>query len=64
MNEIKVIQQAIDWLESQRNGSSDPTAIDTALSALREKLLALQVDSVDANTRQQRKQVTVLFADV
>ena len=64
MNETKVIQQAIDWLESQRNGSSDPTAIDTALSALREKLLALQVDSVDANTRQQRKQVTVLFADV
>ncbi|HSJ89529.1 MAG TPA: adenylate/guanylate cyclase domain-containing protein [Anaerolineales bacterium] len=64
MNEIKAIQQAIDWFEEQRKTVGDTTNIDTALSALRQTLLALQVDSIDANTRQQRKQVTVLFADV
>lgn len=64
MNEIQSLQQAIAWFESQRNRHTDTTHIDIALSALREKLLALEADSVDARTRQQRKQVTVLFADV
>src|SRR5512141_310435 len=64
MNEIQSLQQAIAWFESQRERLTDTTHIDLALAALREKLLALEADSLDAHTRQQRKQVTVLFADV
>src|SRR5512141_2189918 len=64
MNEIQSLQQAIAWFESQRERLTDTTHIDLALAALREKLLALEADSLDARTRQQRKQVTVLFADV
>ena len=64
MNEIQSLQQAIAWLESQRDRLTDTTHIDVALAALREKLLVLETDSLDARTRQQRKQVTVLFADV
>lgn len=64
MNEIQSLQQAIAWFESQRDRLTDTTHVDLALSVLREKLLALEADSLDARTRQQRKQVTVLFADV
>jgi predicted ATPase/class 3 adenylate cyclase len=64
MNEIKAIQQAIDWFEEQRKSLSDTTHVEIALFALRQQLLALETDSADANTRQQRKQVTILFADV
>jgi predicted ATPase/class 3 adenylate cyclase len=64
MKEIQSIQQAIAWLETQRNTSSDAALIEIALSVLHEKLLALQADSLDTRNRQQRKQVTVLFADV
>ncbi len=64
MNEINSLQQAIAWLESQRNHPNDEGHIDVALTALREKLLMLQGRSAHLEDRQQRKQVTVLFADV
>ncbi|HJS19958.1 MAG TPA: adenylate/guanylate cyclase domain-containing protein [Anaerolineales bacterium] len=65
MDEIKSLQQAIAWLESQRNTLGNTDLLDTAVSAMREKLLALQQkSSLEQEDRQQRKQVTVLFADV
>ena len=65
MDEIKTLQQAILWLENQRDTLSDTELLDAALSALREKLSSLhQTSSLEGIDRQQRKQVTVLFADV
>ncbi len=64
MNEIKSLQQAIAWLETQRYILKDTQFMETALTAMREKLVALQAHSLDLVERQQRKQVTVLFADV
>src|SRR5215211_2672489 len=64
MDEAKSLQQAIAWLENQRDSAPNTTHLDIALSALREKLLSLQDDATSEQNRQQRKQVTVLFADV
>src|SRR5215213_5029212 len=64
MNEIKSLQHAITWLEAQRDSPTDTGYVEIALAALREKLLALQAQSRQMDDRQQRKQVTVLFADV
>ncbi|RME50061.1 MAG: hypothetical protein D6796_03770 [Caldilineae bacterium] len=60
MTEREQIEQAIAALEAQRAILGD-AAVDTSIAALREKLAAL-TPSLPAN--QQRKQVTVLFADV
>ena len=62
MDEIRSIERAISWLEAQRNTSQASESLDIALAVLRDKLFELQVRSSD--DRQQRKQVTVLFADV
>ena len=65
MDEIKLLQRAIAWLESQRNTTEDSTSLEIALAAMREKISALQnVSAIEGDDRQQRKQVTVLFADV
>ena len=64
MDEVKSLQKAIAWLENQRNSVPDTIHLDIALSVLREKLLSLQEDATNEQNRQQRKQVTVLFADV
>ena len=65
MDEIKLLQRAIDWLEGQRNTTSETESLEIALSSLREKIAALQeARSPEGDDRQQRKQVTVLFADV
>jgi predicted ATPase/class 3 adenylate cyclase len=62
MDEIKSIERAISWLESQQKDETNREALDTALAVLRVKLTEAQARSTE--DRQQRKQVTVLFADV
>src|SRR6266545_1661154 len=64
MNEVKLLQEAIAWVEGQSKDLQNADFIDSALAAMREKLVTLQVRATDAADRQQRKQVTVLFADV
>ncbi len=64
MDEIKQLKHAIASLETQRSLLKDESFVDAALAAMREKLAALQARSMAADERQQRKQVTVLFADV
>ncbi|HET7377986.1 MAG TPA: adenylate/guanylate cyclase domain-containing protein, partial [Anaerolineae bacterium] len=61
MDEREQLEQAINALEAQRAILSD-AVVNAALSPMREKLAALQVKPQDAE--QQRKQVSVLFADV
>jgi class 3 adenylate cyclase/tetratricopeptide (TPR) repeat protein len=58
--ETTQIQAAIDALEAQRALLGD-AVVEPALAALREKLFALESR---ATSTQQRKQATVLFADV
>jgi predicted ATPase/class 3 adenylate cyclase len=62
MDEIRSIERAISWLEAQRNTPQDSESLEIALAVLRDRLFELHVRSTD--DRQQRKQVTVLFADV
>ncbi|MBI5031035.1 MAG: tetratricopeptide repeat protein [Chloroflexi bacterium] len=54
------LEQAIVALEAQRDVLGD-VAVDVALAALRQKLAAMQTPDQPA---EQRKQVTVLFADI
>lgn len=61
MNECEQLEQAMAALEAQRALLGD-AVVDAALVPMREKLEALQ--SQQPRTEQQRKQVTVLFADV
>lgn len=58
-NEIELLQQSIAALEAQRTILGD-SVVDTALAPMREKLLLLQAQQQE----QQRKFVTILFADV
>jgi class 3 adenylate cyclase len=58
-NEIEKLEQAIAALEMQRAIVGD-AVVDMALAPLRDKLAALRAQPLE----QQRKQVTVLFADV
>jgi predicted ATPase/class 3 adenylate cyclase len=60
MTDREQLEQAIAALEAQRAVLGDE-AVATSIAALREKLAALRPASLDA---QQRKQITVLFADV
>ncbi len=61
MNEREQLEQAIAALEQQRAILGD-AVVNAALAPMREKLAALQAPPPAAE--QQRKQVTVLFADV
>jgi predicted ATPase/class 3 adenylate cyclase len=59
MSERDQLEQAIAALDSQRAILGD-AVVDAALGPMREKLATLQLPS----TEQQRKQVTILFADL
>lgn len=64
MTDKEKLEQAIVALEAQRAILGDGV-VDTALAPLREKLAALAAaEAPPPVTSQQRKQVTVLFADV
>ncbi len=63
MDEREQIQYAISSIESQRPNLGD-TVVDAAIAALREKLDRLDGKSASPTIAQQRKQVTILFADV
>lgn len=58
-NEHETLQQAIDTLEARRSTLGDQT-VDVAQAALREKLARLS----ETDEPQERKLITVLFADV
>jgi class 3 adenylate cyclase/tetratricopeptide (TPR) repeat protein len=60
MSEREKLEQAIAALEAQRAVLGD-AAVDTSIAALKEKLVALEEP---AHAAPQRKQITVLFADV
>ena len=57
------IQQTIEALEAQRSILGDQT-VEIALSALREKLAILNARQQTSHEPQERKLITVLFADV
>ena len=59
MIEREQLEQSIAALEAQRVVLGD-AVVDPAIAALREKLTALEAPA----TLEQRKQVTILFADV
>ena len=59
MTEREQLEQAITRLETQRAALGDQV-VDASIAALHEKLAALESVSL----REQRKQVTILFADV
>jgi class 3 adenylate cyclase/tetratricopeptide (TPR) repeat protein len=61
MNEREQLEQAIAALEAQRTLLGNDV-VDAALAPMREKLAVLYAQQGD--TERQRKQVTVLFADV
>jgi class 3 adenylate cyclase/predicted ATPase len=63
MNEREQLEQAITALEAQRTFLGD-AVVDAALGPMREKLAALQGKLQLPEEKQQRKQITVLFADV
>ena len=63
MNEREQLEQAIAALDAQRAILGD-AVVNAALAPMREKLAALQAQAAPARETQQRKQITVLFADV
>ena len=62
-NNRELLEKAIAALESQRFLLGDEVA-DIALAAMREKLVSLDTDAQAARVPQQRKLVTILFADM
>jgi class 3 adenylate cyclase len=60
MSEREHLEQAIAAFETQRAVLGD-AIVDAALAPLRQKLAAMQAQGL---TEQQRKQITVLFADI
>lgn len=69
MNEREQLEQAITALEAQRSTLGD-AVVETALGPLREKLSSLNANADEKSysdkksRKQERKQVTILFADV
>jgi len=63
MTEIEKLEQAIAALEAQRAVLGDQV-LEIALAPLHEKLRVLRADRPTTPLSEQRKQVTVLFADV
>jgi len=61
--ELEDLQHAIDALEVQRSVLGDQT-VEIAQAALREKLARLNVGIRISHEPQERKLITVLFADV
>jgi class 3 adenylate cyclase/predicted ATPase len=62
-NERETLQQAIDALEAHRSTLGDQV-VDLAQTAIREKLARLNPGRPVSNEPQERKLITVLFADV
>ncbi len=63
MKEIDQLEQAIAAIEAHRQTLGD-AVVDAALGPMREKLAALQENGHKLGEVTQRKQVTILFADV
>ncbi len=63
MNELEQLENAISALEAQRHVLGD-VVVDAALGPMREKLAALRGETKLVREERQRKQITVLFADV
>jgi predicted ATPase/class 3 adenylate cyclase len=63
MKEIDQLEQAIAAIEAHRQTLGD-AVVETALGPMREKLAALQANGHKLGEVPQRKQVTILFADV
>ena len=61
--EIQNLHQAMGVLEGQRAILGDQT-VDIALSSIREKIARLELGNAASPEDQQRKLITVLFADV
>ena len=61
MNEIKQLIEAMTVLEAQRSILGD-VVVDAALAPMQEKLTELKAHA--QQIQQQRKQITVLFADI
>src|SRR5215210_1266504 len=61
--ELEDLQQAIDALEAQRSVLGNQT-VDLAQTAIREKLARLNTGARVSHEPQERKLITVLFADV
>src|SRR5258706_37803 len=62
-NDRELLEKAIAALESQRFLLGDEV-VDIAMTALREKLVSLDTDTRAVRVPQQRKLVTILFADM
>jgi predicted ATPase/class 3 adenylate cyclase len=62
-NEHETLKQAIEALEAQRTVLGDQT-VDVAQAALRDKLALLHAETHRSLEPQERKLITVLFADV
>jgi class 3 adenylate cyclase len=63
LNDRDVLEKAIAALESRRSLLGDEVT-EAAILALRDKLLSLDISARSARVPQQRKLVTVLFADM
>lgn len=63
LEERELIEQAIAALETRRSLLGDEI-VDVALSSMREKLMGLQDGTRVSREPQQRKLITILFADV
>ncbi len=63
MNELEQLENAISALEAQRHVLGD-VVVDAALGPMREKLAVLRGETKLVREERQRKQITVLFADV
>ena len=62
MNEIDQLEQALAALEGQRALLGD-AIVDAGLAPIREKLALLKAQQA-GGAEQQRKQITILFADI
>ena len=70
LNEIEQLEQAIAALETQRSNLGS-AVVDPALTSMRSRLESLRIQTAQAEARralldraQQRKLITVLFADL
>src|SRR5512135_2362351 len=63
MDEREQLEKAISDLDRQRSLLGD-AVVDSAIAAMRDRLKSLSGGSEATQPEQQRKQITVLFADV
>lgn len=63
MNEIEKLEQGIAALETQRETLGD-AVVEAMLAPIKEKLATLRLTTQPSLLANQRKQVTILFADL